>query len=159
MRQETLHLPDLAATTALARALAPVLRPGDVLTLTGTLGAGKTTLARTLISAMAGRPMEVPSPTFTMVQTYDLPAGMLWHFDLYRLVDPDEVVELGWEEAIADGIVLVEWPDLLGPLTPGRRLDIALGFGDQSETDRRVVLTGHGGWAARLTGFAPHATM
>ena len=151
----TARLAGQAATASLARALAPHLRPGDVVTLTGTLGAGKTTFARMLITALAGRPVEVPSPTFTLVQTYDLPPGSVWHFDLYRLAAPDEVLELDWDEAAAEGIVLVEWPDRLGPLTPRDRLDIHLRFGDQSDEDRLAVLTGHGRWTERLTGIVP----
>jgi tRNA threonylcarbamoyladenosine biosynthesis protein TsaE len=96
----TLDLPDEAATAALAARLAALLRPGDIVLLAGDLGAGKSFLARALIRAAAGEPeLEVPSPTFTLVQSYDLPAGELWHFDLYRLAAPDEVLELGWDEA------------------------------------------------------------
>ncbi len=154
----TRRLVDPDATAALAADLAPHLRPGDVIALNGPLGAGKTTLARLLITALAGRPMEVPSPTFTLVQAYDVPAGTVWHFDLYRLGTPDEVLELDWDDAVADGIVLVEWPDRLGPLIPGHRLDIDLRFGDQSGDDRSALLTGHGGWAQRLTGIMPNVT-
>ena len=151
----TLQLADLSSTASLATALAPHLEPGDVVTLTGTLGAGKTTFARLLIAALAGRPVEVPSPTFTLVQTYDLPVGTVWHFDLYRLGTADEVLELDWDDAVTEGIVLVEWPDRLGPLTPVHRLDIDLRFGDQSADCRLAVLTGHGRWTERLTGLAP----
>ncbi len=110
-----LALPDQAATEVLAVRLAAVLRPGDLIALGGDLGAGKTTLARALIRAAAGAEIEVPSPTFTLVQVYDLPIGAVWHFDLYRLSGPDEVIELGWDEARAEGVALVEWPDRLGP--------------------------------------------
>ena len=124
-------LADLAATEGLARRLAAGLAHLDgplALCLWGTLGVGKTTLVRALIAAAAGRPVEVPSPTFTLVQVYDLPFGPLWHFDLYRLADPAEIVELGWDEALAEGVACVEWPDRLGGLLPPRRLDLALGF-------------------------------
>lgn len=149
-------LPDEAATAALAAELAPLLRPGDLVTLSGTLGAGKTAFARALIAARAGAPVEVPSPTFTLVQSYELPGGTIWHFDLYRLTDPDEVIELGWDEARADGIALVEWPDRLGPLAGADRLDIALALlpGDAANAPRQAVLTGHGGWAKRLEALA-----
>ncbi|NNG04159.1 MAG: tRNA (adenosine(37)-N6)-threonylcarbamoyltransferase complex ATPase subunit type 1 TsaE [Inquilinus sp.] len=145
----TLALPDQAATEALAVRLAALLRAGDVVALGGDLGAGKTTLARALIRAAAGAELEVPSPTFTLVQSYEVPVGTIWHFDLYRLSGPDEVIELGWDEARAGGIVLVEWPGRLGPLLPPDRLEIALGFGDA--VDARIArLAGHGIWAARL---------
>ena len=104
-------LPDLAATEALAARLAPLLRPGDAVLLEGPLGAGKSAFTRALLRASAGDPaLEVPSPTFTLVQSYDLPAGPAHHFDLYRLSGPAGLAELGWDEA-REGIVLVEWPE------------------------------------------------
>jgi tRNA threonylcarbamoyladenosine biosynthesis protein TsaE len=124
----TIPLQDEAATAALARSLAPLLRPGDVIALRGDLGAGKTAFARALIHAL-GSPDEVPSPTFTLVQTYDVPIGQVWHFDLYRIADPSELTEIGWEDALADGIVLVEWPDRAGDRLPALRLDLTLGYG------------------------------
>lgn len=146
-----LSLPDEAATVALAGRLAPLLRAGDVVTLRGDLGAGKTALARAIIRHLAGDPAEeVPSPTFTLVQTYEHLSPPVWHFDLYRLTDPGEVVELGWEEARA-ACALVEWPERLGPLLPRDRLEVEMTL-DGPEA-RRVVLTGHGSWVARLEGF------
>ena len=149
-RSISLCLADEAATERLAAAMAPLLRAGDVVALSGDLGAGKTVLARALIRALTSDPdEEVPSPTFTLVQRYDSAAATVWHFDLYRLNGADEVVELGWDEAAADGIALVEWPDRLGPLLPAERLDIRLATaGDET---RLATLTGHGGWAGRLT--------
>lgn len=145
-----LSLPDEAATVALAGRLAPLLRAGDVVTLHGDLGAGKTALARAIIRHLAGDPAEeVPSPTFTLVQTYEHLSPPVWHFDLYRLTDPGEVVELGWEEARA-ACALVEWPERLGPLLPRDRLEVEMTL-DGPEA-RRAVLTGHGSWAARLEG-------
>ncbi len=121
-----IDLPDDAATRALGARLAPLLRAGDVVTLSGPLGAGKTTLARGLIEALLGPGAEAPSPTYTLVQTYDAGPFELWHFDLYRLESPDAVYELGFEEALIDGVSLVEWPDRLGALAPAERLDITL---------------------------------
>lgn len=126
MARLTIPLPDDDATAALGRALAHAVAPGDTLLLAGALGAGKTALARALIRALDGDPdLEVPSPTYTLVQTYDTRAGAVWHFDLYRLDGADAVVELGWEEAAA-GIRLVEWPDRLGRLTPADALRVTL---------------------------------
>lgn len=106
-------------TTALAAQLAPSLRPGTIVFLTGPLGSGKSVFARALIRALAADPaMDVPSPTFTLVQTYDTPAGLVWHYDLYRIENSDEIYELGWEDAQSGGIVIVEWPDRLGPHAP-----------------------------------------
>ncbi|WP_044007851.1 tRNA (adenosine(37)-N6)-threonylcarbamoyltransferase complex ATPase subunit type 1 TsaE [Jannaschia sp. CCS1] len=116
----TAPLPTPEATDALAAALARVLRPGDTLLLSGALGAGKTHLARALIRAHLGNPAEpVPSPTFTLVQTYDGDDTALWHADLYRLGDIGEVDELGLDEAMEQAICLIEWPDRLAPDWPG----------------------------------------
>jgi len=122
-------LPDEAATRRLGAALADRLRPGDVVALGGDLGAGKSTLARALIQALAGPDTEVPSPTFTLVQVYDTPGARIWHFDLYRLEHPDDAVELDIDDAFAEGISLIEWPERLGSLLPARRIDIELAPG------------------------------
>src|SRR5579871_3208575 len=111
-------LPDPTATARLAAGVAPLARIGDVVALHGALGSGKTSFARAFVAARAGRVIEVPSPTFTLVQTYDLPNGPVWHFDLYRLERPDDAIELGIDEAFADAISLIEWPERLGALLP-----------------------------------------
>lgn len=144
-----IDLPTEVATAALAGRLIRRLTSGDLVGLSGALGAGKTTFARAAIRALLGPDAEVPSPTFTLAQTYALPAGMLWHFDLYRLTSPDDVIELGWDDACADGIVMVEWPDRLGALLPADRLDIDLAFAGSGEA-RTATLTGHGAWADRI---------
>lgn len=114
-------------TGRLAADLAPTLKPGDILCLHGNLGMGKSVFARALIRALMRDPaQEVPSPTFTLVQTYDSPTGEIWHFDLYRLKEPDEVYELGWEEALGSAISIIEWPERLGYLLPSDRVDIHL---------------------------------
>jgi tRNA threonylcarbamoyladenosine biosynthesis protein TsaE len=146
----TLELPDLSATHALAARLAALLRAGDAVLLEGPLGAGKSELARAVLRAAAGDPaLEVPSPTFTLVQSYDLPAGPAHHFDLYRLDGPAGLDELGWDEA-REGIVLVEWPDRLGALAPPDALRIALAP-MEAEDARRALLSG---WDARLGALA-----
>jgi tRNA threonylcarbamoyladenosine biosynthesis protein TsaE len=149
-------LADEAATVALARRIADVARAGDVIALAGDLGAGKTRFARAFVDALTGAREEVPSPTFTLVQTYESPAGTIWHFDLYRLTRPDEAYELGIEEALADGISLIEWPDRAAPLLPTQRLDLTLLFAI-SPNARTARLVGHGSWADRLAGLLPHA--
>ena len=107
-----LPLADEKATEQLGATLAARLKPGDVVGLKGELGAGKTTLARAILRAAADDPaLIVPSPTFTLVEVYETPRGTYWHFDLYRLETPEQVFELGWEEARAEGIVLLEWPE------------------------------------------------
>ena len=114
-----IDLPDAQASDALARRLAKVLDPGDTLLLSGPLGAGKSHVARALIRDWAANPNEpVPSPTFTLVQSYSTPRGDVWHADLYRLFDPDELIELGLDEAFGQALCLIEWPDRLAPDWP-----------------------------------------
>jgi tRNA threonylcarbamoyladenosine biosynthesis protein TsaE len=118
-------LPDSNATAAFGARLAAVLWPGDVVFLRGELGAGKTTLARGLIEAWTGE-SEAPSPTYTLVQVYEGPRGALWHMDLYRLADPGEAIELGLEEAMGAALLVIEWPERLGPLAPPDRIEVRL---------------------------------
>lgn len=149
-RTITLDLPDLPATHALAARLAGLLRAGDAVLLEGPLGAGKSELARAVLRAAVGDPaLEVPSPTFTLVQSYDLPAGPAHHFDLYRLDGPAGLAELGWDEA-REGIVLVEWPDRLGAEAPADALRIVLTPGEAEEARQAVI----SGWDARLARLA-----
>ncbi|MGE3303717.1 MAG: tRNA (adenosine(37)-N6)-threonylcarbamoyltransferase complex ATPase subunit type 1 TsaE [Hyphomonadaceae bacterium] len=118
-------MPDAPATAALGARLAALLQPGDALFLIGGLGAGKTTLARGLIEAWTGED-EAPSPTFTLVQTYEGPKGLVWHADLYRLEDPEEVFELGLEEALGEALLIIEWPERLLGWVPVDRLELRL---------------------------------
>jgi len=118
------------------------------LELRGDLGAGKTTLARALIRALAGPGTEAPSPTFTLVQTYATPGLPIWHFDLYRLEDPGEARELGLEEAV-DGLALIEWPERLGRDLPRMRLEVRLSFDGSGRIAR---LVDHDDWSTRLDG-------
>ena len=145
----TLHLADPAATAQLGRALAPHLAAGDTVTLSGGLGAGKSHLARALIEArlkVAGRSESVPSPSYTLVQVYDLDGVQLWHADLYRLSGVDELAELGLDEAFATAICLVEWPDRLGRALPARNLAIALDFAEGPDDTRRATIRATGDW-------------
>ncbi len=136
----SLPLADEAATERLGAALAARLRPRDVVALEGGLGAGKTTLARAILRAAAGDPeLIVPSPTFTLVEIYETLGAAWWHFDLYRLEQPEQVFELGWEEARAEGVALVEWAERLGPLLPRDRLTVRLAIEGEG---RRATLEG-----------------
>jgi len=148
------ELADESATAALAAKLAAAARLGDVFALKGVLGSGKTVFARAFIAARAGAPEEVPSPTFTLVQSYEFAgAAAVHHFDLYRIEDADETRELGMDEAFADGISLIEWPERLGDRVNGRlpadRLEVDLAQGPTADS-RRATLTGRGAWAGRL---------
>lgn len=150
-------LPSLAATETLGKALAGVLRRGDMVALSGPLGAGKTALARAIIRAL-GVQDDVPSPTFTLVQTYPVPGRgfeAVWHFDLYRIETPDDVWELGVEEALETGVCLIEWPDKWGEDLPRDRLDITLSVegsveGSVDGEKRRAILTGGDTWDDRI---------
>jgi tRNA threonylcarbamoyl adenosine modification protein YjeE len=150
----TLDLPDEAATAALATRVAALAKSGDVIALKGNLGAGKTAFARAFIRSRSGNAeTQVPSPTFTLVQVYDARPTAIWHFDFYRLRHPDEVWELGVEEAFADGISLIEWPEPAeGVLPPTRTLEIALLPGATPES-RRAQISGGSEWEARLALF------
>ncbi len=154
-------LPDESATHALARALAGMAKPGDVIALAGDLGVGKTSFARAFINALspprgsaggteAGQE-EVPSPTFTLVQIYERAPAPVWHVDLYRIEEPGETDELGLEDAFVSAITLIEWPERLGPRLPADRLELCLSYGDAPNA-RRAVLRTHGTWHARLAG-------
>jgi tRNA threonylcarbamoyladenosine biosynthesis protein TsaE len=137
-----------AATAALGARLAGQLSIGDVVFLRGDLGAGKTTLARGLIGAWTGSDEEAPSPTYTLVQTYDGPRGALWHIDLYRLNDPDDVLELGLDEAYESAVTLIEWPERLGAHAPRDRIEVSI---KQKGDARLIEISGAGRHAgARL---------
>jgi tRNA threonylcarbamoyladenosine biosynthesis protein TsaE len=142
MPESLLNLPNEAATAALAARLSAIARAGDLLLLSGPLGAGKTSFARAFIRARAGDPaLEIPSPTFTLVQTYDLTTPV-WHYDLWRLSGPTALEELGWDEA-QSGIVLVEWPERLNPLTFEHALHITISPMGQG---REITLRGEERW-------------
>lgn len=133
--QTTTHNPE--ETAKIARAIAPELRQGDVILLEGHIGGGKTHFARSLIQHLLGTNEDVPSPTFTLVQTYEAGDFEIWHSDLYRLSHPDEVFELGLVDAFSDAVCLVEWPDRLGDLAPKSAL--TLGFAASDTLEERLI--------------------
>lgn len=148
----TIDVADEAGTVRLAEDLAAVLRPGDVVALSGDLGMGKSALARALLRALADdERLEVPSPTFTLVQLYEFPRLSVAHFDLYRLGDSSELIETGFDEAIRERAVLVEWPDRAGGRLPADTLTIAIAQGPEP-TARRFHLSGDPTrWGVRLS--------
>jgi tRNA threonylcarbamoyl adenosine modification protein YjeE len=138
-------LPDLDATTRLGARIADGLKAGDAVALWGDLGAGKTTLARAILQAL-GVAEDVPSPTFTLVQSYDTRPPVA-HYDLYRLKNPREMEELGFDDALADGAVLVEWPERAPEALPPDALHVRLGLQDGSRSAR---LTGPARWESLM---------
>ncbi len=143
----TVWLPDIAATEQLAQKLAPILVQGDVIALKGYLGAGKTTFARALLQSL-GVGDAVPSPTFSLMQSYETRAGRVCHFDLYRLRHESELDELGWDDALSDGITIVEWPEHAAAALPEERLN--LHFMEDDKHQRSCKLEAHGLWQQRL---------
>jgi len=140
-------LADEAATDTFGRRLAARLAPGDIVLLSGDLGAGKTALARGILTGL-GHAGEVPSPTFTLVQSYELPGVRLpvWHVDLYRLDDPNEVEELGLDEILADGALIIEWPERASGRWPEA---LHLTLADTGEGSRRLTARVPPAWEAR----------
>lgn len=146
---QTVALSSPEATAAFGAKLSLFFKPGDVIALTGDLGAGKTTLARGMIRALCGDDsLEVPSPSFTLAQHYGSARGSIAHFDFYRLEDAGETVELGLDDAIDDGIVIIEWPEHSASALPADRLEVALEWA--GDDIRRARLDAHGSWRARL---------
>ena len=144
------HLSDEIATHRFGARLAPLLRAGDLLALHGGLGAGKTTMTRGLITALLVEQTEVPSPTYTLVQIYDGPDFPIFHYDLYRLEAPEDLIEIGWDETQAS-LALVEWPEHAGERLPRWRLDVRL---SPDGSGRKVELEAHGeDWQKRLHDF------
>jgi tRNA threonylcarbamoyl adenosine modification protein YjeE len=152
----TVALPDETATLRLMVDIASTLEPGDMLTLSGDLGAGKTTFARAMIRYLAGdESIEVPSPTFTLIQSYDLPRFPLVHADLYRVSNAAELLELGFDDLPENAVVVVEWPDRAGNLLPPNRIDVALTLAPKLKPEfRHARVTGYGTFAGRVDRIA-----
>ena len=144
-----IELPDESATATFAARVARLARRGDVIALSGPLGSGKTSFARSFIRARFNTSEDVPSPTFTLVEIYGTAPPLVWHFDLFRLERPEEVWELGIEDAFADGISLIEWPERMGDLLPRERLGIAFAFAAEAGA-RTATLQPSPGWAGRI---------
>ncbi|MFT8418361.1 MAG: tRNA (adenosine(37)-N6)-threonylcarbamoyltransferase complex ATPase subunit type 1 TsaE [Acetobacter sp.] len=143
--QAVMLLKTEADTAQLARMLAGLAHPGDAILLSGPLGAGKSVFARAFLRSICMDPaLEVPSPTYTLVQAYDAPVAPVYHFDLWRLGSPDELDELGWDDA-CEGVMVVEWPERLEDMAPQDALHITLDVAPDGT--RRATLSG---WAGRL---------
>lgn len=124
-----------------AQKLAKNLKKGDVLCIFGELGAGKTVFSREIVRFLIKNPSEeVPSPTFTLVQSYEAPDFLVFHYDLYRLEDPEEVFELGWEDSLASGVCLIEWPERAGSLIPKRRIEVHIEPVENQPEARKITI-------------------
>ena len=139
---------DLTQLAELAALIARRAIVGDIVALHGDLGTGKTTFVRAALRGL-GWKAEVPSPTFTLAQVYDIKGLRLWHFDFYRLDQAQEAIELGIDEAFADGVSFIEWPERLAGSLPPTRLDVMLSFAEAPDL-RRVAVRGETAWASRL---------
>jgi len=147
--QKTILLATPDDTLALGARLAAVLKVGDVIALTGALGAGKTTVSRGLIQAISGD-IEVPSPTYTLLQTYPADGFDVYHFDFYRLEKPEDSLELGLDDALDYGASLMEWPERLGRYLPEDNLSVNITFRGEG---RLATLTAGPSWKVRLNEF------
>ena len=162
-----IELPDLAATQRFGKLLSKHLKAGDVIALSGALGAGKSALARAIIQAIDPTEDDVPSPTFTLVQHYALADGTpLWHLDLYRIDDAQDAMALGLDDAFVDAVCLIEWPDRLKKFLPKTNLSIQL-YADETADEfdgiaddtvlgssvRFADVTAPPHWADRITGL------
>ena len=150
----TLHLSSPDQTAKVAEQLAHRLKPGDVILLSGPVGAGKSHFSRHLIQSILLEPEDVPSPTFTLVQTYETQRGELWHSDLYRIGSTAEIEELGLAEAFEDAICLVEWPDRLGALAPEDAVTLELSHGADEQSRVLTVFWTDTKWADRTSQWA-----
>jgi tRNA threonylcarbamoyl adenosine modification protein YjeE len=129
-------------TIQIAQDFSKTLNGGEIIALYGDLGMGKSVFARAIIRALCDDPdLLVPSPTFSLLQTYESDIAEIWHFDLYRLEQPDDVYELGWEEALSGGIILLEWPERIGNLLPGRTKKVI--FSEKTDNLREIKIEEH----------------
>ncbi len=144
-----MDLADLRATERLASMIAEEVETGDVILLKGELGTGKTAFAKAFVNSFFAERIEVPSPTFGLVQVFSAPEFSISHYDLYRIKNPNELAELGLEEAFLSGVTLIEWPEIIGPLLPKNRIEISLAYGENKE-NRVASLITHGSCQQRL---------
>lgn len=145
MHKTQIHLSNLDQTNLFASRLAKIAKIGDIITFSGELGAGKTSFIQYFIRSLSKDEIEVNSPTFNLLHIYKLDKINIWHYDLYRLKNQEEIYELGLEEGFDYGVSLIEWPEIIYDILPSDRLEIQISFSDQEQA-REITLTGHGKW-------------
>ena len=149
MYKREVYLANLEQTQIIASKLAKIVSPNDVITLSGNLGAGKTTFIQYFIKNLSTEEIEITSPTFNLLHIYKLLNLEIWHFDLYRLKTPDEVYELGIESAFVQGLSIIEWPEIIQDILPKDRLELNLSFSFKDDA-RILTMKGCGRWASIL---------
>lgn len=149
MHKREVYLANLKQTEILAARIAKIVVLGDVITLSGNLGAGKTSFAQYFIKSLTNEEIEVTSPTFNLLHLYKTLTLEIWHFDLYRLKNRDEIYELGIESAFNQGVSIIEWPEIIQTILPKDRLELNLAFSFKDEA-RILTLQGYGRWASLL---------
>ena len=149
MIEKKISLIDLEQTWDFASKLANITNTGDVITFNGDLGVGKTTFIKSFINKLASEDVEVTSPTFNLLHLYKLEKFEIWHFDLYRIKNKEEIFELGIEDAFEYGISLIEWPEIIRNILPRDRLEIEISFGE-SEFSREIILKAYGTWKNKI---------
>lgn len=142
-------LTNLKETEAFASVLAKIVKIGDIITFSGDLGVGKTSFIQFFIKSLARQEIEVTSPTFNLLHLYKLDEYEIWHFDLYRLKNKEEIYELGIDDAFSYGVSLIEWPEIIADILPKDRLEIKLSFADK-QSSRELTLNAYGKWKEKL---------
>ena len=149
---KTFQIKNIEQTEQLAKAFSGLLETGDIVALYGTLGVGKTAFTRFLVQSLCSNNEEVPSPTFTLLQTYDAPNFPIYHYDLYRLKNPKEVFELGIEDAFYDGVSIIEWPEKMGAYLPQKKV-LSIQISCTEEIRNIVFSSNNPDWNERLNAW------
>ena len=145
-----IEIADINEMKSFANKIAKLIKPKDIICLRGNLGAGKTTFCQFLIKSILGKDIEVTSPTFNLLHVYDGKEFSIWHFDLYRLKSREEIYEIGIEEALIDGVTIIEWPEIIIDILPKKMLDLSISFLDTSST-RLININGSNQWIEKLS--------
>ncbi len=149
MKEINFSLSNLKETKNFASTLAKSAKTGDIITFNGDLGVGKTSFIQFFIQSLTNKTLEITSPTFNLLHLHKLDECEIWHFDLYRIKNKEEIYELGIEDAFNYGISLIEWPDIINDILPKDRLEISISFGN-NEYSRELNLKAYGSWQNKI---------